>query len=91
MAYTDLAPTMDSVGLTQAEIEVEFSNMPTPPVPNPDPTITKVKVQAVLAAWCTGSLGVGEIAQDNNLTPNQVKVILREIMDAHSAHEAGVL
>jgi hypothetical protein len=87
MAYSDIAPTLSSTGLTKEELETEFNNMPSLPVPNPDPTITKAKAQAILADWCAGNKGIGEMAHQNDLTQSQVKLILKEIMDAHNAHE----
>ena len=88
MAWEDIAPILNSVGVTQEQTETFFeNNAPDPPAYTP-PEITKQKVVAIAQVMFDGVHqngiehypgGIARLAQDNKLTLGQARAIVDEI------------
>jgi len=85
MSIKDLAPTVDSVGITQNQINTYFENLPDPKPAPVQPEITKAKVVALANLVFDGSNGVekhggfGNMAVEVGLTKAQVKTLVAEM------------
>ena len=80
MTYPELAPTISGTGITKTQVETYFENMPAAPTPTPLPDITKAKIQIVANKKFSGdTFTIGELANEADLTPVQVKTILKEL------------
>ena len=96
MAYSDLAPTCDSVGATQEELQTILDNKPLQLVQGPDPTITKAHIISIANKVCNGNSiseqgGIVVISHEEGLTTDQVKMITKELCDVFSSMESGQL
>lgn len=95
MAFADLAPLADSLGITETQANNYFDNLPDPPAAPTLPKITKAKYVAVANKVFDGFNGIEnnggilQIAKDVGLTFNQVKKIVNELNQLKAAYDAA--
>ena len=88
MAFGDIAPTLVSLGVTEAQAHTFFDNQIQLPEPPVVPAYTKPKVVAIAQAlYITGIQAAGgliALATTIRLRPYQVKAIIEELRAAEA-------
>lgn len=93
--YSEMAPTIQSTGITKTQVEAYFAALPEPPPSSQLPSITKSKVEGVANKVYDGLNGVSKhggilkIARSEGLTSGQVKKLIVEMETLHSAWHAA--
>lgn len=93
MAYADIAPIANSLGIQQSAAVVYFDAIPAPTAPQPDPVMTKEKYIAVADCVYVESIeannGVRGIAAKVNLTVQQVNEVIAELYAQKAVYDAA--
>lgn len=94
MAIADTAPILNGAGVTQAQVDNYFANLPAKPTPQPEPTITKAKIVAIAdicysATGISGAGGIKQMASTVDLSTAQVKDILKELQTLNAEWTAA--